>query len=183
LTPPFTRDQLRALDELSTVAFPDVPIVVVGAHTMSLVGFEHVFVRPELFEVEGQRILVARPDVLALLKIVAYLDRPAEREHDLGDLLFLTEQFVAADDERRWNQEILDRQLPFDEAGAFLLGRAMAEFAGPRDREALGRFFNCVADGSDATLARLLRVAPPSCRGSEERVLARIDALRTGLEM
>ena len=95
----------------------------------------------------------------------------------------MTEEFVPADDERRWSEEIVERQLPFDDVGAFLLGRAMAAFVGPRDRDALARFFNRVADGPDATLARLLRVAPPTCRGSEVSLLARIDAFRAGLGM
>jgi predicted nucleotidyltransferase len=154
-----------------------------SGHTMSLVGFEHVFARHQAFDVEGLSISVARPEVIALLKIVAYLDRPSEREHHLADLLFLTEEFVPPDDERRWSDDIVERQLAYDDVGAYVLGSAMSEFLGERDRAAIREFFQRVGDSSDTTLARLLRVAPRSCAGSEDQVLARLKALRSGIRM
>lgn len=153
-----------------------------SGHTMSLVGFDHVFVRKRDFDVDGVTIAVAELEVIALLKVVAYLDRPSEREHDLQDLMFIMDEYIAADDERRWRDELISLQLEYEVASAYLLGKDMAGFLTPRDRAALARFWDCLHDDSDATLSRALRLAPPACRGSEEFVRARFDALARGLK-
>lgn len=54
---------------------------------MSLVGFDHVFADADEVELApGLTLNVIPPDVLMLLKIVAFLDDPQRREKDLFDI-------------------------------------------------------------------------------------------------
>src|SRR5438105_11047435 len=58
-------------------------------HSMSLIGMRLAFATAlPLFVAEGLSIPVAKPHVLALLRMVSYLDRPAPRQRDLADLAY-----------------------------------------------------------------------------------------------
>ena len=71
-----------------------------SGHRMNLAGFEHVFSHNRPIELRpGITIAVADLEVIALLKIVAYLDRGAEREHDLQGIAFVLEEYI--EDRRR----------------------------------------------------------------------------------
>ncbi len=66
---------------------------------MSLVGFEHVFTRALPFSfAEGVQYRVAPPPVIALLKIIAFMDNQHGRKKDLLDLTELFRRYDAAGD-------------------------------------------------------------------------------------
>src|SRR5271167_4113409 len=67
--------------------------------SMSLVGFDHVFTEAQAIKVnDSLTVNVAPVPVLALLKIVAFLDRPYERERDLDDLRGILSQYGEGSD-------------------------------------------------------------------------------------
>ena len=130
---------------------------------MNLTGFRLVFEQSVRFEVEPDVVIsVASLAVIALLKIVAYLDRPWERERDLEDLAHILEGYAPADDPRRWDSDLLDRAINFDRASAFLLGRDLAAMVDQGERLCIERFLAAVDDDRDPaqSAARMLRVGP-----------------------
>ncbi|MBI1874170.1 MAG: nucleotidyl transferase AbiEii/AbiGii toxin family protein [Acidobacteria bacterium] len=89
---------------------------------MTVVGFEHVFVDAVEGELAtGLRAKVVPLVVLALLKMVSYLDDPHGRRHDLQDLVMILRQYEETGD-RRFSDEVLDSRVEYREAGAYLLG-------------------------------------------------------------
>jgi len=90
---------------------------------MSLVGFEHVFTRAVQVDWGGNVLFgVAPPPVVALLKIVAYMDDQQRRRKDLDDLRFLFQKYEATSD-RIFSDEIFVADLEdIGDASAFLLG-------------------------------------------------------------
>ena len=90
---------------------------------MSLVGFGHVFTRALPFSfAAGVQYRVAPPPVIALLKIIAFMDDQHGRKKDLLDLTELFRRYDAASD-RIFSDEVFAAELAeIDYASAFLLG-------------------------------------------------------------
>lgn len=89
---------------------------------MRVVGYDGVFRQAVFCELAaGLEMRVAPLHVLALLKLVAYLDAPALREKDLGDLRLILYKYEESGD-RRFSDDVLDAGIQYDEAGALLLG-------------------------------------------------------------
>jgi len=97
---------------------------------MSLVGFEHVFTRALPFSfAEGVQYRVAPPPVIALLKIIAFMDDQHGRKKDLLDLTELFRRYDAASD-RIFSDEVFAAELEeIDYANAFLLGMDVGTIA------------------------------------------------------
>lgn len=131
----------------------------------------------------GLTIRVAPLEVLVLLKMVGYLDRPSERERDLADIAYILDAYLADADERRYGDEILDLGLEYDEVSPFLLGKRLAAIVNEPEREAVLRFIGLLKQAGDptATQARMLVGAPPSWRRDPEQLLLRIAAFEQGL--
>ena len=89
---------------------------------------------------EGAVLRVAEPQVIAVLKMTSWLDRPAERKRDLADLSHLLEQYIGWDDDRRYSDEVLDAEVGFDEVSAFCLGRDIAAIIEPEHRGLIEAF-------------------------------------------
>ena len=152
---------------------------------MSLLGFRHVFARcVEVALAPDLDVPVAPPVVLALLKMVAYLDRPHARQRDLQDLAYLLHEYVADDDPRRWAEPVLDAGLRFEDVAAFLLGQDLRTLLDAAERAAVGRFLTKAQDEGDAHATRqhLLRLGPPIWNEEEQRLTALLCAVRRGLE-
>jgi len=90
---------------------------------MSLAGFEHVFARSVAFAFSRNlQCKVAPPPVIALLKIVAYMDDPYRRQKDLLDLRSLFRRYEDASD-RIFGDDVFAAGLEdIEYANAFLLG-------------------------------------------------------------
>lgn len=125
-----------------------------GETTMSLVGFDHVFndaVQRDLAPgLEGRVVPLV---VLALLKMVSYLDQPWGRRKDLEDVASIMHAYEEAG-ERRFGDEVIDASVDYTEAGAFLLGRDLGRLcAEPDERDAVERFLRVISEtGSDAVV-------------------------------
>lgn len=110
---------------------------------MSLVGFEHVFTRalPVSFA-EGIEYRVAPPPVIALLKIVAFMDDQHGRKKDLLDVAELFRRYEA-DSDRVFSDEVFAADLEeVAYASAFLLGMDVGSIATDEDIAVLSAFFH-----------------------------------------
>jgi len=110
---------------------------------MSLVGFEHVFIRALPFSfAEGVQYRVAPPPVIALLKIIAFMDDQHGRKKDLLDLTELFRRYDAAGD-RIFSDEVFAAELEeIDYANAFLLGMDVGTIATDEEAGILSAFLH-----------------------------------------
>ncbi len=150
---------------------------------MSLVGLRLAFDHAVTIEpVPDLSIRVAPLEVLSLLKMVAYLDRPHERSRDLSDIAYILDSYVSDFEDRRYGDEVIDLALSYDEVSPFLLGRRLAAIVNGHEREAVLRFIGLVKQAGDAnaTQARMLVDAPPSWHRDPRELLLRISAFERG---
>jgi predicted nucleotidyltransferase len=90
---------------------------------MSLLGMRLAFERGVGIRVAPDLAVKVIPlHVVAVLKIVAYLDRPESREKDLTDLAHVMHGYVGADSDRRFSSEVPDDLIEFDDIAPYLLG-------------------------------------------------------------
>jgi len=113
----------------SKIAFPPS-----GDFTMSTLGFREVSEDLWIVDISDNiRIEVASLAGIAVLKFVAYNDRPEQRYRDIQDIFFIAENYLeAGNEDRLYDSEGGDADLLDDEnfdyrtVGARLLGRDMA---------------------------------------------------------
>ena len=148
---------------------------------MSLVGFDHVFERAVELEVRsGTTVSIAAPDVLFLLKVVAYPDDPERREQDLGDIHGLCRRYGYGSD-RTYSDPVFDAHLPDVElVPSFLLGMDLATLCDFEERSFSQRFISRCSDRSGREFALLLGYESLGAP-SEERPTLRLSALQKGL--
>lgn len=151
---------------------------------MRLLGFRHAFerVRP-LVLADDFAVNVATIPVIALLKIIAYQDRPFDRERDLGDIAFILDRYPADEDPRRFADEVMAAGVTYEEANGLILGRELAELTDAAEKAATQLFIRCVLDETDGGRTRgvLLHQSPAGWRNRPEELLSRVRALERGL--
>jgi predicted nucleotidyltransferase len=114
---------------------------------MSVVGFDHVFSKSEERDIApGLRMKVIPIPVLTLLKIVSYLDRPAERERDVRDLGELFDRYELDNDERRFSDEVIEAEITFESSGAFLLGSDLGKICTQSEKVVVNGFIAVLKD-------------------------------------
>jgi predicted nucleotidyltransferase len=124
---------------------------------MSVVGFEHVFAEAVEKELAPETVLKVAPlHVLALLKIVAYMDDPHGRSKDLEDLGRLMEQYEL-EGERRFGEEVFEAGADFESAGAFLLGLDVGRLCTGGEVKIVGNLIATLQDDSQPALRLLGR--------------------------
>lgn len=157
-----------------------------SGHEMSLLGFRHAFsnVHP-LALGAGQSVNVAAVEVIALLKVVAYLDRPEGRTKDLGDLAFILEQYLPDTDPRRFSDfdNVLAAGISFEAVSAYMLGRDLSAIVNEEEQSALQSFIARVNGEGDGghTQALMLQQGPAYWREHPEELSETNRALRLGL--
>jgi predicted nucleotidyltransferase len=150
---------------------------------MNLAGMRLALDTDNMFEVEpGLSIRLAPVPVLAVLKMISFLDRPAERERDLHDLAHILENHVAPDDERRFAPEVMDAGISYEHASAYLLGLDLRDLVSAGERKAVDDFLARVRDERhpSGAQARMARRGPHSWNQDPDELLARIDAFARG---
>ena len=146
---------------------------------MSLLGVRTAFENAERMELrKGLSIAVAPLASIAVLKMVAYQDRPSERRRDLIDIAFLLDRYLSEDDDRYYSGVIEKApDLAFDETPAFVLGHDIGSMIDDREEAAVDRFLQVMeADGHPQM--ELLRAGP--WRQDIEHLARRLRALRRG---
>jgi len=110
--------------------------------SMSLLGFHHVFRQAISIELEPDvSIKVAPPNVLALLKVVAYLEDPHRRAKDLDDIQLILSRY-AENSDRLFSDEVFDAQLSdFGLANALLLGSDLRALGTEQEAAIIQGFF------------------------------------------
>ncbi len=151
---------------------------------MSLLGQRLAFEQAREVQVASDlTIRVAPVPVVCVLKIVAYQDQPQARTRDLEDLAHIFDEYVPADDPRRYSDEVHEAGLDFDVVSAYLLGRDIGALLNSEERAAVASFIAKVRDESDphGTQARMANGAPVSWRRDPEALLARLEVFELGL--
>jgi predicted nucleotidyltransferase len=151
---------------------------------MNLTGLRLALETGITFEVEpGLPIPVAPVAVIAVLKMISYLDRPEERERDLHDLAYILEDHVSPDSERRFAPEVLDAGVGFEHASAYLLGHDLRRLVNDAERKGIEDFLARVRDERHPSAAqgRMARLGPSSWNQDPDELLARVEAVVLGL--
>jgi len=152
---------------------------------MNLTGLRLALDEAIAFEVEpGLSIPVAPVAVIAVLKMISYLDRPEERERDLHDLAHILEDHVAPDNERRFTPEVLDAGVRFEHASAYLLGHDLRGLVNSAERKGVQDFLARVRDERhpSATQGKMARLGPFSWNQDPDELLARVEAFVLGFD-
>ena len=151
-----------------------------SGQVMSLVGFDlalaHYAVVP-LDETTG--LEVATVPVIAVLKMTAWLDRPAERERDLQDIAHILEDYLEPDDLRRWDDALIEAGLSHEDQSAFALGEDIARIAGPAHLTVIDAFVAAVSD--EASSSNAMFAANFKKQDGTAVVAARLQAFTMGL--
>ncbi len=118
---------------------------------MSLVGFDHVFAEADAVKLnDSLTVNVAPAAVLTLLKIVAFLDRPYERQRDLEDLRGILSQYGEGSD-RLFSDEVQAASLSdFSLTNAFLLGVDLRALCTPQETAVVENFLARVFNEANA---------------------------------
>ncbi|HZT34254.1 MAG TPA: nucleotidyl transferase AbiEii/AbiGii toxin family protein [Bryobacteraceae bacterium] len=124
---------------------------------MSLVGFEHVFAKAQELHVStGLRIKVIPLAVLTLLKIVAYLDHPYERQKDIEDLAATLLRYETPD-ALRFSDEALEANLSYETVAAYFAGKDLATLCSATERALVEKLFSELTDESTRTFGIFAR--------------------------
>jgi predicted nucleotidyltransferase len=110
---------------------------------MTTLGFVEAFRSAKPKELApGLSALIVSIAALAILKIMAYLDRPEERSRDMVDLIYCLSEYERSGKARfeLTDTEVDGRPLYFEEAGAFLLGKEVARLAEAKTKSRLELF-------------------------------------------
>ncbi len=152
-----------------------------SGHVMSLVGFDLALAHHVPVNLDASTTLdVATVPVIAVLKMAAWLDRPAERDRDLEDLAHVIDDYLEPDDLRRWKDDLINSGLDYENQSAFALGQDVAAIAKSAHVAVIEAFLGAVDDEALPANARLAR-----CFGGGDsvRVLtSRLQSFRMGLQ-
>jgi len=149
-------------------------------HRMSLAAMDLAFKDAELHNVAPDcSVHVAPPPVIAILKMVSYCDRPAERERDLEDLTHLLDMYVDEDCERRWADAA---EWQFDLAPAYLLGLDLGRRVTlPEHGAVIDNFLERIGDEEDPSYALMSRRGPRHWQANALALSRRLQAFRAGV--
>jgi predicted nucleotidyltransferase len=151
-----------------------------SGHVMSLVGIDLVFGHAESHQVEeGFIAKVAPPQVVTVLKMAAYLDRPQERLRDLEDIAHLLESYVDDRSPRFWDEAI--EHGVYELAPAYLLGLDIGRIAAEPHLGLAEEFLSHVADTNGIAHALMQRRGPRRWSTEEQALLHRLNAFRAGV--
>lgn len=149
--------------------------------SMSLVGFDHVFAEAEAIKINNSlTVNVALVPALALLKIVAFLDRPYERQRDLDDLRGILSQYKEGSD-RLFSDEVQAANLSdFSLTNAFLLGVDLRALCTAEEAPVVETFLARVSNEGDALWMLFVRAGRQAGDRVEEVARMQLAAFGQG---
>jgi predicted nucleotidyltransferase len=129
-------------------------------------------------------ILVAPVPVIVVLKMIAFQEKRLERIRDLIDSVHSMEEFLPADDPRRYSDEIFDLQLSYEETCAFCLGKEIGLIVNERELKEVLSFTAMVRDDNDpiAAKSRMLQESA-AWRQNPQLLMKNLDAFDTGVRL
>ena len=140
---------------------------------MNLEGFQ--LLSAHSVRVPDLNVEAASAPLIAILKMVAWLDRPQERKKDLEDLGFLLDHYLDPLDERMFTGEAADLGFFDERANTYLLGLDMGRMGG--GGAAVARFIRRVREDTTAQVALAQRWASID---DEDALLERIELFERG---
>jgi predicted nucleotidyltransferase len=155
-----------------------------SGNRMSLLGLRLAFENNERIQIADDIFLrVAQIPVVAALKMIAFQDSPTERTRDLADLAYILEEFLAEDDPRRFDDEVFQSGLAYEETSAFFLGKDIGKITNEAELARINAFLEILRDESHTTLAqsRMLIASPASWRKDPKLLLQRLEVFDKGL--
>jgi len=151
-----------------------------SGHVMNLAGFDLALRNNVPVSLDANHhIDVATIPVVVVLKMVAWLDRPSERDRDLKDLSHVFKEYLKADDLRRWEDELIETGLAYDDQSAFALGRDVGVIVEDVHRRLIDRFLAAVGDDASAAHAHFARYF--ATEDSSAKLSIQIRAFRQGV--
>jgi hypothetical protein len=162
-----------SLLETGTLIWPDGAVMNLAGLDLALNHFVEITVNARC------SVRVAEVRVIALLKMVSFLDRPAERERDLWDISLLLKRYLDDDDDRRWEAPLA--RIDHEEQSAFALGYDIGAIADTSHRALVNRFLSLLVP-DEYELARAARLGNYRLDDdAEERLLRELRRFRDGL--
>jgi predicted nucleotidyltransferase len=155
-----------------------------SGNRMSLLGLRLAFENNERIQIADVYYLrVARIPVVAALKMIAFQASPNERTRDLADLAYILDEFLAEDDPSKFDDEVFQSGLAYEETSAFFLGKEIGKIANETELAKINAFLEILRDASHATLAqsRMLIASPVSWRKDPKVLLRRLEVFDKGL--
>ena len=150
---------------------------------ISLVGMRLAFENGVLIKIASDLEILAAPvPVIVVLKMIAFQERPFERIRDLADIVHSMEQFLPADDPRRYSDKIFDFHLSYEETGAFCLGKEIGCIVNKRElKEVLS--FTAMARNDSNSIALKSRMIRESAawRENPQLLINNLDAFDAGM--
>lgn len=153
---------------------------------MSLAGFALLDHGSHAIDPSDPRTQLASVEAVAVLKMAAYLDRPAERLKDLADLGHLLTHYLDDGDPRLYADDgpVAEARLFGDDAQSFLLGWDISKVAGESEIACARRFAERISDADDGgrTAIQLARRLPAPWTGDLDRVTSVMQRFMEGLD-
>lgn len=149
--------------------------------SMSLIGFEHVFSEAQSVRVnDSLTVKIAPARVLVLLKTVAFLDRPYDRQRDLQDLRAMFSDYEK-ESERLFSDEVQDANLSdISLVPAFLLGTDLAPMCTDEETAAVETFLKTISNEADALWMVFVRAGRQLTDREEETARSQLAAFAQG---
>ena len=158
-----------------------------SGHVMNLAGFDLALAHNVPIELDKNTSLdVTTVPVIVVLKMAAWLDRPAERDRDLEDLSYIFDDYLESMDTRRWNDDLISTGLSYENQSAFALGQDVGALIADSHIQLIIRFLEAVSDDSSAEHTQFSRHFRGRTLVSKDEpsaiLVERLQAFRRGLE-
>lgn len=152
-----------------------------GGSRMDLTGIDLAMLDPLRFSDDlPANVGVASRRTLFVTKIAAWLDRPYERQKDLGDIAWLLDRYVEDDDPRRFDEPALEGR-EWDERASYLLGLDLKAVCGERHLGRIRGFVGLVGDPARREYSWMLQASPAGWRAEPTALPRRLMALLSGI--
>lgn len=152
---------------------------------MSVVGLDLAYRECDRLPLrQGIDIAVPRLPILVLLKMVSWIDRPYDRQRDLGDILAMLEDGLAEDESCRFDSThpVGGAGLDFDGQAPFFVGWQLGQLVETAHLALAKRFLDMMRGDESVGFAMLLRATSLGDEARVRRVRAALDAFERGLE-